>query len=114
MILMRGEVSPNGLQMHEAQFLANQLGLYYTSDAHHEHVLAFNHNPSKFNFDQLPSVDRGPYDYHLATEEELFDGFPEDRPKSAASAKIQEEAPEAVSAVADDDESDAETSDEEE
>jgi cytochrome c oxidase subunit 1 len=30
------------------------------------------------NFHEQPVMTRGPYDYHLATDEELFDGFPED------------------------------------
>ncbi len=30
------------------------------------------------NFKETPTVTRGPYDYHLATEEELFEGFPEE------------------------------------
>src|SRR5690606_2995115 len=39
--------------------------------------------PIAHNFHHTPVIDRGPYDYHLATEEELWDGFPEDMPKSA-------------------------------
>ena len=35
------------------------------------------------NFSKDLVVNRGPYDYHLATEEELFDGFPEDSAKKA-------------------------------
>ena len=42
--------------------------------------------PILHNFHHTPVVDRGPYDYHLATEEELFDGFPEDAPASAKPA----------------------------
>ncbi|MEZ4407308.1 MAG: cytochrome c oxidase subunit I [Polyangiales bacterium] len=34
------------------------------------------------NFAEVPTITRGPYDYHLATEEELYDGFPEDRKAS--------------------------------
>jgi cytochrome c oxidase subunit 1 len=37
--------------------------------------------PIVLNFPEVPTITRGPYDYHLATEEELFDGFPEDRAK---------------------------------
>jgi cytochrome c oxidase subunit 1 len=32
--------------------------------------------PVLSNFKETPIVTRGPYDYHLATKEELFDGFP--------------------------------------
>ena len=39
--------------------------------------------PIEHNFHHTPVIDRGPYDYHLATEEELFDGFPEELPESA-------------------------------
>jgi heme/copper-type cytochrome/quinol oxidase subunit 1 len=48
--------------------------------------------PIRHNFHHTPIIDRGPYDYHLATEEELFDGFPEDMPKSAhgAPARVSE------------------------
>jgi cytochrome c oxidase subunit 1 len=34
------------------------------------------------NFTETPVITRGPYDYHEATEEELFDGFPEDFKKT--------------------------------
>ena len=34
------------------------------------------------NFVDTPTITRGPYDYHEATEEELFDGFPEDFKKT--------------------------------
>jgi cytochrome c oxidase subunit 1 len=34
--------------------------------------------PIEHNFHEQPVMKRGPYDYHLATDEELFDGFPED------------------------------------
>ena len=34
--------------------------------------------PHPHNFAVMPVMTRGPYDYHLATEEELWDGFPED------------------------------------
>jgi cytochrome c oxidase subunit 1 len=44
--------------------------------------------PIMHNFHHTPVIDRGPYDYHLATEEELFDGFPEDAPHSSAPAKV--------------------------
>ncbi len=36
--------------------------------------------PVMQNFRETPVVTRGPYDYHLATEAELFEGFPEDAP----------------------------------
>ena len=35
--------------------------------------------PVLANFRETPTITRGPYDYHLATEAELFDGFPEDK-----------------------------------
>jgi cytochrome c oxidase subunit 1 len=35
------------------------------------------------NFSKDLVVNRGPYDYHLATKEELFDGFPEDADKNS-------------------------------
>ncbi|MFT5356732.1 MAG: cytochrome c oxidase subunit 1 [Polyangiales bacterium] len=34
--------------------------------------------PHPHNFAETPVMTRGPYDYHLCTDEELFDGFPED------------------------------------
>ncbi len=43
--------------------------------------------PIEHNFHHTPVIDRGPYDYHLATEEELFDGFPESMPESAHGAR---------------------------
>jgi cytochrome c oxidase subunit 1 len=33
--------------------------------------------PIEHNFHQTPVIERGPYDYHLARPEELFDGFPD-------------------------------------
>jgi cytochrome c oxidase subunit 1 len=33
------------------------------------------------NFKVTPIITRGPYDYHLCTDEELYDGFPEDAEK---------------------------------
>jgi cytochrome c oxidase subunit 1 len=39
--------------------------------------------PVMANFVHTPTITRGPYDYHLATPEELWDGFPEDFNKSA-------------------------------
>jgi cytochrome c oxidase subunit 1 len=38
--------------------------------------------PIYSNFLETPVITRGPYDYHEATEEELFDGFPEDFKKT--------------------------------
>ncbi|MBO6938889.1 MAG: cytochrome c oxidase subunit I [Deltaproteobacteria bacterium] len=38
------------------------------------------------NFAEPPVMTRGPYDYHLCTEEELWDGFPEDFEKQAEKA----------------------------
>ena len=40
--------------------------------------------PVLHNFHETPLIDRGPYDYHLATEEELFDGFPDEHTHAAA------------------------------
>jgi cytochrome c oxidase subunit I len=37
--------------------------------------------PVMQNFRETPTITRGPYDYHLCTDEELFDGFPEDLKK---------------------------------
>ena len=37
--------------------------------------------PIEHNFHGQPVMTRGPYDYHLATDEELFDGFPEEAAK---------------------------------
>jgi cytochrome c oxidase subunit 1 len=34
--------------------------------------------PIMANFKEVPTITRGPYDYHLATDRELFEGFPED------------------------------------
>ncbi len=42
--------------------------------------------PHAHNFETTPVITRGPYDYHLASEEELFDGFPEDRAAQGAKA----------------------------
>jgi cytochrome c oxidase subunit 1 len=42
--------------------------------------------PPLENFPDTPTVTRGPYDYHLATDDELFDGFPEDRAQAQATA----------------------------
>ena len=39
--------------------------------------------PVLANFDETPTITRGPYDYHLATDAELFDGFPEDATKKS-------------------------------
>ncbi|MEQ8456080.1 MAG: cytochrome c oxidase subunit I [Sandaracinaceae bacterium] len=43
--------------------------------------------PLMHNFHHTPVIDRGPYDYHLATEEELFDGFPEEMPEGIRSGR---------------------------
>jgi cytochrome c oxidase subunit 1 len=40
--------------------------------------------PVLSNFAKTPIVTRGPYDYHLATAAELFDGFPEEKAKMSA------------------------------
>ncbi|MCB9591236.1 MAG: cytochrome c oxidase subunit I [Sandaracinaceae bacterium] len=53
--------------------------------------------PIMHNFHGTPVIHRGPYDYHLATEAELFDGFPEDLPataKPAAAKPAAKQAPE--------------------
>jgi cytochrome c oxidase subunit 1 len=39
--------------------------------------------PPVYNFVTDPVITRGPYDYHLATDAELFEGFPEDAVKHA-------------------------------
>ncbi|HJK96996.1 MAG TPA: cytochrome c oxidase subunit I [Polyangiaceae bacterium LLY-WYZ-14_1] len=39
--------------------------------------------PVEHNFSEPVVMTRGPYDYHLATDEELFEGFPENRPAAA-------------------------------
>jgi cytochrome c oxidase subunit 1 len=49
--------------------------------------------PHPHNFLTTPIVHRGPYDYHLATEEELYSGFPEDRVGGAKSARVTPEKP---------------------
>jgi cytochrome c oxidase subunit 1 len=38
--------------------------------------------PPLENFSRTPVMTRGPYDYHLATEAELYQGFPEDYKKA--------------------------------
>ncbi|MDH5491138.1 MAG: cytochrome c oxidase subunit I [Myxococcales bacterium] len=43
--------------------------------------------PHPHNFAEEPTMNRGPYDYPLATEEELWDGFPEDFKPSKAKAE---------------------------
>ncbi|MGE0785915.1 MAG: cytochrome c oxidase subunit I [Sandaracinaceae bacterium] len=43
--------------------------------------------PTLHNFHHTPVITRGPYDYHLATDEELFDGFPEGEEPKAAPAR---------------------------
>jgi cytochrome c oxidase subunit 1 len=40
--------------------------------------------PPLENFSRTPVMTRGPYDYHLATEAELYQGFPEDYKKTPA------------------------------
>ena len=42
--------------------------------------------PHPHNFAVDPVMTRGPYDYHLASDEELFEGFPEDFAKQKAKA----------------------------
>src|SRR5262249_56196656 len=41
--------------------------------------------PPLLNFTETPIIKRGPYDYHLATEAELFEGFPSGSPGSSSS-----------------------------
>jgi cytochrome c oxidase subunit I len=77
--------------------------------------------PIAHNFHSTPIVTRGPYDYHLATEEELFDGFLEDRveagepkePVAAAKAEPAKAAP-AAPAKKSTDEDDEDEDDEDE
>ncbi|MEC7525242.1 MAG: cytochrome c oxidase subunit I [Myxococcota bacterium] len=47
--------------------------------------------PLMHNFHHTPIISRGPYDYHLATEEELFDGFPEEMPEFEHASRGTEE-----------------------
>jgi cytochrome c oxidase subunit 1 len=73
--------------------------------------------PIMHNFHHTPVIDRGPYDYHLATEEELWDGFPEDMPESMRSSSSDraadvEESPAPAAAAEDDAEPTAEAADE--
>ena len=53
--------------------------------------------PNMHNFHHTPVMTRGPYDYHLATEEELFTGFPEDRKPVAADSDEEEDKPASTS-----------------
>ncbi len=39
--------------------------------------------PHPHNFAETPIIERGPYDYHLCSEEELWTGFPEDFKKGS-------------------------------
>ena len=50
--------------------------------------------PIAHNFHHTPEIHRGPYDYHLATDEELFDGFPEGAPAPAPAKAPAKAAPE--------------------
>lgn len=49
--------------------------------------------PIEHNFHHTPVIERGPYDYHLAREEELFTGFPAEASAGHASAGAAGEAP---------------------
>ncbi len=43
--------------------------------------------PIEHNFHGTPVITRGPYDYHLATDRELFEGFPEEWEKQKSAKK---------------------------
>ncbi len=47
--------------------------------------------PPLANFVTTPIITRGPYDYHLATDEELYTGYPEDRLDTVAHGARGEE-----------------------
>ena len=51
LVLMRGDV--NGVTTTEAQYLANQLQIFYLGDDKYRIVKDFNHNPASFNFDDV-------------------------------------------------------------
>jgi cytochrome c oxidase subunit 1 len=38
--------------------------------------------PPMHNFHKIPTITKGAYDYHLATDEEMYRGFPEDQPET--------------------------------
>ena len=53
-VLMRGEYDGNRISPQEAQYLANQVQIYYIgSEEKYQHVVRFNHEPEKFDFGQL-------------------------------------------------------------
>ncbi|XP_065904273.1 ATP synthase mitochondrial F1 complex assembly factor 1-like isoform X2 [Dysidea avara] len=54
-VLMAGEVDTAHLSIMEAQYLANQIQLYYTSgDKERHHLLTqFNHHPNEFDYTKL-------------------------------------------------------------
>lgn len=54
-VLMAGEVDANVLTILEAQFLANQLQLYYAGDDQERYALVrqFNHDPEHFSYQKL-------------------------------------------------------------
>lgn len=60
------------------------------------------------NFRKTPIVTRDPYDYHLATEDELYDGFPEDKPKAAPKAESKKAEPKKAEPKKSDDSKDEE------
>lgn len=53
LVLLRGDVPPGSLTTTEAQYLVNQLQLYFLRDDKYSLVKEFNHNPSAFNYNTL-------------------------------------------------------------
>jgi hypothetical protein len=52
-VLMRGEVDTNVLTTQAAQFLANLWQLYHLDDTKYKKMQTFNHEPSKFDYNDL-------------------------------------------------------------
>ena len=53
LVLMRGDVMPESITTTEAQYLVNQLQLFYLGDEKYQLVKDFNHNPAAFNYEDL-------------------------------------------------------------
>jgi ATP synthase F1 complex assembly factor 1 len=53
LVLMRGQIDPNRLTVHEAGVLANQWQLFYLSQEQFALVRQFNQSPEQFNVAQL-------------------------------------------------------------
>jgi hypothetical protein len=56
--------------------------------------------PHPHNFAETPVMTRGPYDYHLATDEELFTGFPGESEESVEARAAHTPRTEAAKAAA--------------